>query len=78
MTRNELSEALLRRGVEPRAFDLVGSGKDESYCLEEVGELWSVYYRERGLRRDEERYSSESEACLELLGRVLRDPTTRG
>jgi len=50
---------------------------DEAYCLAIVPGGWSVWYAERGERRDEVTFDTEDEACAELLLRVVSDPTTR-
>lgn len=77
MKRDELGQRLKREGVRPEAYDFEGTQKDEVYCMEETPAGWVVYYRERGLRRDEHLFSSESDASRFLLELVLRDPTTR-
>lgn len=77
MTRDELVARLNREGIRPDAYDLEKTQKDEVYCLERVFSGWVVYYRERGIHRDESIFSSENDACLFFLDLVLRDPTTR-
>lgn len=77
MNVKELEQCLVREGVDPAAYDLVGMNKDEVYCLEKSVSGWLVYYRERGLRGWEHLFSSEDEACQFLLKEILRDPTTR-
>lgn len=77
MTVQELRDALDRAGIRERAYDFEGSGRDEAYCLDTVQDGWLVYYRERGIRRDERLFSSEDGACRFFLELVMRDPTTR-
>jgi hypothetical protein len=77
MTLQELIDALSRQGVQPRAYDLEGTSRDEVYCLDNVHGKWIVYYRERGMRRDERVFSSEDEACCYLFELLMQDPTTR-
>jgi len=77
MTRDELRRSLDAHGVHPDAYDLDKSQKDEVYSLEEDPAGWSVYYRERGLRRDERTFASEDDASRFFLDAVLKDPTTR-
>ncbi len=77
MTLRELRDALKRAGIRERAYDIEESSRDEVYCVDRVRDGWVVYYRERGIRRDEEFFSSEDEACRSVLGQILRDPTTR-
>lgn len=77
MVREELLRRLEKEGVDPGAYDLDGTQKDEVYCLERRGTGWVYYYRERGLHRDEQAFTSENEAARHFLDRVLKDPTTR-
>ena len=68
---------LEREGVDPSAIDFENTQKDEVYCLEEHLGRWRYYYRERGIRRDEQIFLSEDEACKYFIGIVLKDPTSR-
>ena len=77
MTRDELVARLDREGVRSDAYDLEKAQKDEVYCLEEALSGWIVYYRERGIHRDEHMFPSEGDGCRFFLDLVLRDPTTR-
>ncbi len=77
MTRDELESRLVRKGIRPDAYGLAATQNDEVYCLEEAGTGWVVYYRERGMRRDEHLFSTEGEACRYILDLILRDPTAR-
>jgi len=77
MTRDELRRTLDTNGVHPNAYDFDKTQKDEVYCLEEHPTGWTVYYRERGIRRDERPFASEDDASAFFLDAVLRDPTTR-
>lgn len=77
MTVQELKVTLDRLGIRERAYDLDGSHRDEVYCLDQVSGGWVVYYRERGIRRDERLFSSEDEACRHILDLIAGDPTTR-
>ena len=62
MTREELRRELDANGVHADAYDFDKTQKDEVYCLEEHPAGWTVYYRERGLRRDERTFDSEHDA----------------
>ena len=77
MKVEELRQCLRQEGIDPAAYDLEGTQRDEVYCLEEIQGGWKYYYRERGLHRGERSFSSEDAACQFLLDRMLRDPTTR-
>ena len=77
MTVQELKATLAGAGVKERAYDLDGSNRDEVYCLDQAPRGWAVYYRERGIRRDERLFASEDEACRYILDLITEDPTTR-
>jgi len=77
VTRAELKTRLRREGIRDNAFDLDGLQLDEVYCLDAAPTGWTVYYRERGIRRDEHVLGSEDEACQLVLRWILADPATR-
>jgi hypothetical protein len=77
MKVKELREILAREGIRDDAYALYGGTPDGSYVLSQEGQNWSVYYSDRGLKREPRIFSSEQAACEELLKRVLKDPTTR-
>lgn len=77
MNRTQLQELFESENVDPHAYDFNGSNIGEQYVLELRPGGWSVYYTERGGKNDEVVFDTEDEACLELVGRVLKDPTTR-
>jgi hypothetical protein len=83
MDRSELRQFLDREQVDPRSYGLDGASglpvqdREERYFMEESPPGWSVYYWERGLRRGEQSFYTEGEACSRLLDLLLRDRTTR-
>lgn len=62
VTRDELCGRLDANGVHADAYDFDKTQKDEVYTLEKHPAGWTVYYRERGLRRDERTFTSEHDA----------------
>jgi len=77
MNRAALQARLDVEEVRSDAYDLDGGTGEECLRLEVSGDGWVVYYAERGLRSNERWFTSEDEACAYVLGRLLRDPTTR-
>lgn len=78
VNRDELRRALEREGVRPTAYSVDPDRlSDDVYCLAITAGGWSVWFAERGERRDEVFFETEDEACDELLLRVVSDPTTR-
>jgi IS1 family transposase len=68
----ELRAQLEHHEIPPGVYGL-GHDQDESFCMVMEDERWHVYYSERGKRVSEAVFASESDACEELLKRVLND-----
>ena len=77
MDRERLRALLDAEDVDPAAYSLDGGLPFEAYVLERQPLGWAVYYSQRGLRSNEEPFTTEDEACARLLELVLRDSTTR-
>lgn len=78
MTRIELLEKLKEARINPNTYSLEGSSSGEEYVLsDERHGTWAVYCSERGLRRCERMFQSETEACEDLYRRIMDDQTTR-
>ena len=64
MNIKELEGELSRCGVPKVLYNLSGRGrKDERFCLEFKGNLWEVYYSERGIKTTRKEFLTEEEAC---------------
>ena len=78
MSIDRIRDALLAHRIRPDAVSIHGSDSTEGqYRLVRHRGVWSVYYWERGERRQLREFPHESDACAYLLDLVLRDPTTR-
>ena len=77
MNLTELKERLEQEGIDEDAYSLHGGTPSEKYVLSHDGPSWSVYFSERGPKTKVRAFPSESEACNELLRRILQDPTTK-
>ena len=77
MNRESLRTLLDSEGIDPRAYSLDGGFTSDVYVLEEVKSNWAVFYSERGRRWDESEFSTEGEACEDILERLLNDPLAR-
>jgi len=74
VTIQDLVQVLRTRPVPEDAYRLgAQGGADEVYVLEQMGVDWVVFFAELGLRTEERVFSSEAEACWELLRRLQRD-----
>jgi hypothetical protein len=73
----DLRQRLADAGVRPDAYSLDGGLPDNRYCIEDRGDIWSVYYSERGTITWQRLCANEAEACEVFLARVTSDPTSR-
>jgi hypothetical protein len=71
VTRDDFLAYLLRFGLSASMISFDGPGAGEQYGIEHRRDGWAVYYYERGERRDERMFSTESEALRYLLGWVV-------
>lgn len=72
MDSRELESRLRSYGV-PRSMYTIGGDADEAYCLVLDGANWLVYYSERGNKNDLRIHVRESDACSDLMKRVLSE-----
>ena len=77
MNRSELEKVFNEEGIRADSYGLNGGLPSERHTIEKRSNGWAVYYSERGGRTSERSFKTESEACRELLQRVLGDPSTR-
>ncbi len=66
MNAGELKVELDRLHVPQRVYSLSGR-KDERLCLEFRGEMWCVFFVEKGVERPLREFRSEDEACRFML-----------
>jgi hypothetical protein len=48
----------------------IGKINDEALCLVDENGSWSIFYSERGLRTEAQRFSDENSACDAFLQRL--------
>jgi hypothetical protein len=75
MKKEELQQSLINANVPKDLYNLNGGLPNEAFCLNKEGEIWEVYYSERGVKSQLKQFHSEDEACnyfyqtiLEVLG----------
>lgn len=71
MTRDRFSAALVRLGLPSTIVCWDGPGIGECYALEHRAAGYATYYSERGQRRDERVFGTESDALRYLLGWII-------
>jgi len=63
MTKIELEKKLINQKIPKYAYSLIGGFPNEAYCLNYDGNIWEVYYSERGQKTDLKTFFKEKEAC---------------
>lgn len=77
MDRARLVDMLTVEGISTDSYT-IDRDLDETHCLlSTAGGKWSVYYSERGHRRDQVIHAEEVDANNDLFNRLLNDDTTR-
>lgn len=69
MDRRELVKQL-KKIQTPADSYAIGDINDEALCLIEENGRWSIFYSERGLRTEEQRFDDEASACDAFLQRL--------
>lgn len=75
MKKEELKQCLINANIPANLYNLDGGLPNEAICLNKEGDFWEVYYSERGVKSQIEKFNTENDACnylykmlLELLG----------
>jgi hypothetical protein len=63
MTKSELKQQLIKENIRTDSYCLDGGLPNESFCLNNNGKAWEVYYSERGQKTGLKTFHSEDEAC---------------
>ncbi|MHA3023187.1 hypothetical protein ACXPWS_23355 [Mycobacterium sp. BMJ-28] len=70
MNLTELAKVLATIGIAPEVLAL-GGHADYSWCVEQSRDgAWEIYWYERGNKNNLVRLATESDACIQLLGRL--------
>ncbi len=77
MTRTELQKKLYSQHIRTDAYSLDGTTYDECYILDKEDSNWVVYYSERGLKTNKQKFITEDEACSYLYNKLKNDPTVK-
>lgn len=72
MNLGDVALLFTRRGVPSGLYSLAGGLPNEAFAIERVGEVWRVYYSERGHRNVIGEFVAEADACAVLVCEVLR------
>ena len=75
MNVHQLKIYLAKKRIRSDAVS-VGIGlpyEEEKYCIVKEGDVWEVYYSERGMKGNLAQFQSEEEACHHLVNLLERD-----
>ncbi|MEV4170874.1 hypothetical protein [Nonomuraea sp. NPDC049709] len=66
-----LRAALLRRGASPCDFRVMEQPGESTWCIRRQGQVWQVFFFERGGKRDLRRFTDEVIACDHLSAQLF-------
>jgi DNA-directed RNA polymerase subunit N (RpoN/RPB10) len=69
----ELEKKLSDLGVKKHCYSLNGGLPSETFCLNNVGKKWEVYYSEKGNKSCLKLFHSESDACVYFYEFITSD-----
>jgi hypothetical protein len=67
----ELQQSLISAKVPKDLYNLNGGLPNEAFCLNKEGDIWEVYYSERGVKSQVKLFQNEDEACNYLYSTIL-------
>ena len=59
--------------IPERSYCLTGGLPNEAYCINVNGDIWEVYYSERGNKTSLVTFENENEACRHLFKMLCRE-----
>ncbi len=77
MNREELKKLANEEGIDPRMYCINDASPYEQYVLSQEGGSWVVYYLERGLKRGIKSFDTEHDACVNLLGLLRKEHSSK-
>jgi hypothetical protein len=77
VNRDELLDILRIEGIRDDSYSLDGGLRDDRLTIDRIGDMWIVYYSERGKRWDERSFTDEDSACQYLLQLLRSDRRER-
>jgi hypothetical protein len=72
-TFTDLENALLQKGIRPRAIAINRTPLDNQYCIRWDGQSADVFYFERGLKMDHATFADKAPAIRHFMSMVLSD-----
>lgn len=71
ITRIDLEKKLHILEIPTDSYTIFGSPRDESLCIQEAHNIFSVFYYERGTKSGERIFESENDACQYFLEQII-------
>lgn len=69
----ELKKALEMKNIRKDMYCLSGGFPNESYCLNQLGSTWEVYYSEHGKKTRLKVFKDENSACDYLYELIIKE-----
>lgn len=63
MNKRELAQRLVNEDIDKYSYCLEGGYPNESHCIFKNGDVWEVYYSEKGRKSKLKMFDTEEEAC---------------
>ena len=63
MTKDELRQRLIDENIQKDSYSLDDGLPNEAFCFAKNGNVWEVYYSERGGKTGLKSFKTEEEAC---------------
>ena len=71
MTRSEFMEFLIEHNINKDLICFDNEIHDDAFCIRNQGDRWIVFYFERGAEFHHHSFSSESDALIYLMQKMM-------
>ncbi len=72
MNKRELEQKLINENIDSNSYWLEGGLPNEAHCLGKNGDVWEVYYSERGRKTKLKTFTAEEEACAYFYAWIVK------
>jgi hypothetical protein len=70
----ELQRLLESEKVDPQSYRINTVPAESTMCIKKQGKTWLVFFFERGIKRELQRFSTETAACDYFLRQIKGGP----
>ena len=72
MNKIELEQRLRNENIDRNSYWLDSGLPNEAHCLGKNGDIWEVYYSERGRKTGLKTFNTEEEACIYFFDWLIK------